>query len=67
MAKIWHKRILAGTQFYKDCPSKYKKDVKEMLLNDVVLGIITTEEFFDITGEMYPSTEEKEEAEEKEE
>lgn len=54
MAKIWHKRILAGTQFYSDCPMKYKADVKAMLIDDVENGVITAEEYEDITGEKYP-------------
>lgn len=55
MAKIWHKRILAGTQSYNDCPLKYKADVKAMLIEDVENGVITAEEYEEITGEPYES------------
>lgn len=55
MAKIWHKRILAGTQSYADCPLKYKADVKQMLIEDVENGVITAEEYEEITGEPYES------------
>lgn len=59
MAKIWHKRILAGTQSYDDCPLKYKGEVKELLIQDVELGIITPEQYEEITGEPYPVEEQE--------
>lgn len=58
MAKIWHKRILAGTQNYGDCPLKYKADVKSMLKDDVVNGVISIETYEEITGEPYESEDE---------
>ena len=60
MAKIWHKRILAGTQFYAECPLKYKADVKEMLMEDVRFGVITIEQYEEYVGETYPTVEELE-------
>lgn len=57
MAKIWHKRILAGTQDYANCPIKYRVEVKEMLIEDVEVGIITAEQYEEITGEPYPEPE----------
>lgn len=58
MAKIWHKRILAGTQSYDDCPLKYKADVKLMLKDDVLNGVISIETYEEITGEPYESEDE---------
>lgn len=54
MAKIWHKRILAQTQVYADCPLKYKADVKAMFIDDVQNGVITIEQYEEIIGEPYP-------------
>ena len=54
MAKVWHKRILAGTQEYSKCPLKYKEEVKELLILDVDSGVITPERYEEITGEPYP-------------
>ena len=54
MAKIWHKRILAGTQFFDDCPLKYKADVKAMFIEDVENGVISAEQYEEIIGEPYP-------------
>lgn len=59
MAKIWHKRILAGTQIYADCPLKYKADVKTMFIDDVVNGVITAEQYEEIIGEPYPAEREE--------
>lgn len=54
MAKIWHKRILAGTQVFEDCPLKYKADVKAMFIEDVQNGVISAEQYEEIIGEPYP-------------
>lgn len=54
MAKIWWKRIKAGTQVYSDCPQKYKEDVKILAQQDVADGIITAEEYEELIGEPYP-------------
>ena len=54
MAKIWHKRILAGTQEYDACPLKYRSEVRDLLIEDVASGIITPEQYEEITGEPYP-------------
>ena len=55
VAKVWHKRILAGTQIYSDCPLKYKGDVRLLLIEDVQNGVITEEQYENITGEPYPA------------
>lgn len=54
VSKVWHRRILAGTQKYADCPLKYKNDVKTLLIEDVETGVITKEQYENITGEPYP-------------
>lgn len=54
VSKVWHRRILAGTQKYEDCPLKYKNDVKTLLIEDVETGVITKEQYENITGEPYP-------------
>ena len=59
MAKIWHKRILLGAQEYANCPARYKPEVKELLIQDVQQGIITEEQYEEITGEPYPVDDEE--------
>ena len=54
VAKVWHRRILAGTQQFSDCPLKYKGDVRTLLIEDVQTGVITVEQYENITGEPYP-------------
>lgn len=53
MAKIWRNRIIAGTQKFDDCPSRYKDTVLNLLRTDVVNGIITAERFKELTGLSY--------------
>lgn len=45
MAKIWRNRIEAETQVFSDCPDKYKKDVLNLMQQDVEDGVITQEEY----------------------
>lgn len=45
MAKIWARRLEAGTQNFSDCPEKYRNDVIAILQRDVALGIITQEDY----------------------
>lgn len=45
MAKIWARRLEAGTQNFSDCPEKYRNDVITILQRDVELGIITQEDY----------------------
>ena len=45
MAKIWARRLEAGTQIFSDCPEKYRDDVIAILQRDVTLGIITQEDY----------------------
>lgn len=53
MAKIWRNRIEAGTQEFSNCPAKYKNDVLKLMRDDVEEGIITKEQFEEMTGEEY--------------
>lgn len=53
MAKIWRNRIEAGDQLFKDCPDRYKEQVLELMRQDVVDGVITKEQFEELTGEKY--------------
>lgn len=54
VSKVWHRRILAGTQKFADCPLKYKGDVRTLLIEDVETDVITVEQYENITGEPYP-------------
>ena len=53
MAKIWRNRIIAGTQLYEHCPSKWQADVLVLLRDAVAMNEITAEEFKEFTGEEY--------------
>ena len=67
MAKIWRNRIEAGTQRLDHCPQKYRNDVirliqedlesgaytKEQLAQLVEDGMMSPEEYEEITGEAY--------------
>lgn len=63
MAKIWKNRILAGTQTFTDCPTKYKPEVARLINEDITNGVLTkaelaavttAEEYEAITGEQPP-------------
>ena len=67
MAKIWRNRIEAGTQMLSHCPMKYRADVITLIQIDLVsgeyteaqlkqlveAGMMTAEEYEEITGEPY--------------
>jgi len=53
MARIWANRLEAGTQKWEDCPERYKTSVKELLKSDVANGVITEDEYQNITNEPY--------------
>lgn len=53
MAKIWRNRIEAGDQLFENCPARYKNDVLALMRQDVENGIISKEEFEDLTGIPY--------------
>ena len=51
MAKIWRNRIIARTRIYNEVPEMWKIQVKNLLKQDVVMGVITPEEYKEFTGE----------------
>lgn len=53
MAKIWRNRIIAGDKTYDECPQRYKAQVLALLRQDVENGVITAEQFEEITHEPY--------------
>ena len=55
MAKIWRNRIIAGDKTYEECPVRYKTQVLALLRADVENGVITAEQFEEITGQPYES------------
>ena len=61
MAKIWRNRIIAGTRTYEEVPLTWKAQVKVLLRQDVVNGVITKERYEEIVGEPYDGTVEKNE------
>lgn len=54
MAKIYWRRIKAGTRFFDDVPTdKLKAEIKELAKADVADGVITAEEYEQFIGEVY--------------
>lgn len=60
MAKIFRRRIIAGTRTYEEVPSRWKSEVKELLKEDVARGtimddgsIFTAEKYEELVGEPY--------------
>ena len=53
IAKIWRNRIEAGTQKFEDCPAKYQQMVLQLMREDVANGVITAEQFEELTGQPY--------------
>lgn len=53
MAKIWRNRIIAGDQLFENCPQKYRTQVLEFLRQDVADGVISAEQFEELTGQPY--------------
>lgn len=53
MAKIWRNRIIAGDQQFSDCPARYRTQVLALLRADVENGVITAEQFEELTGQPY--------------
>ncbi len=58
MAKIYWRRIKAGTRFYADVPTdKLKAEIKALAMADVAAGEITAEEYEGFIGEAYAAEE----------
>ena len=53
IAKVWRNRIEAGDQLFENCPQMYKAQVLALMRQDVVDGIITAEQFEELTGQPY--------------
>lgn len=53
MAKIWYRRILAGTKAFSEVPALWSAQVKVLFKADVANGEITAEEYAEIIGEPY--------------
>lgn len=54
MAKIYWRRIKAGTRSYNDVPKEeLKAEIKELAKADVAAGVITAEEYEQLIGEAY--------------
>lgn len=51
MARIWARRLEAGTQEWANCPTRYKEQTKAVLLRDVADNIISKDRYKEITGE----------------
>ena len=54
MAKIYWRRIKAGTRFFADVPKdELKAEIIELAKADVISGEITAEEYEQFIGEVY--------------
>lgn len=54
MAKIYWRRIKAGTRFYEDVPTEaLKEQIRELAKADVADGVITAEQYEELIGEEY--------------
>ena len=53
MPKIWRNRIIAGDKTYAECPARYKNQVLALLREDVANGVISAEQFEELTGIPY--------------
>lgn len=53
MAKVWRNQIIAGNKTFEECPARYKPQVLTLLREDVVNGVITAEQFEELTGQPY--------------
>ena len=58
MAKIYWRRIKAGTRFFADVPGEaLKAEIKELAAQDVRGGAITAEQYEELIGEPCPVSE----------
>lgn len=51
MARIWARRLEAGTQKWTNCPAQYREQVKDILEQDVADNVISEERCETIIGE----------------
>ena len=57
MNNIWANRLTAGTKIWKQVPDNRKEAVKAVLQQRVADGLLSADEYMQITGEAYPVTE----------
>lgn len=57
MAKIWRNRIEARDQLFENCPERYKAEVLRLMQEDVRNGIISKEQYEELTGLPFPEEE----------
>lgn len=58
MAKIYWRRIKAGTRFFSDVPKEdLKKEIRQLAIQDVMNGEITKDRYVELIGENYPEDE----------
>ena len=56
MAKIYWRRIKAGTRFFDDVPTEaLKAEIKELAQQDVKDGVISAERYAELIGEEFPA------------
>lgn len=61
MAKIYWRRIKAGTRFYNDVPKEdLKEEIRQLAIQDVLNNEITREQYEELLGEDYPEIKEVE-------
>ena len=53
MERIWANRLEAGTKTWAQCPTSRKEKVDAILRADVIAGVITSERYTEITGNIY--------------
>ena len=53
MARIWANRIEAGDKLFENCPARYKNQVLALMRVDVEKGVITADQFEELTGQPY--------------
>ena len=61
MARIYWRRIKAGTRFFADVPTEaLKAEIRELAQQDVKKGVISAEKYAELIGEAYPEATEAE-------
>lgn len=57
MNEIWANRLTAGSKAWEHVPEARKEAVKAVLRRRVDEGLVSADEYMQITGEAYPVTE----------
>ena len=53
IAKIWRNCIIAETKTFAEVPNAWKEDVKALLREDVLNGVITSAKYEEYIGEPF--------------